>query len=78
MFLEDHWANMLTYGAQRSKKDPHAIHGQRRPLSACANAQANLGHRCPLTVSMDTVVCVDEQIMLRADCTKAYVIRKMH
>ena len=34
--------------------------------------QADLGLRCPLTESMDTVVYVDEQRMIRSDCTDAH------
>ena len=41
------------------------------PRSACAIAQADLGLRCPLTESMDILVYVKEQRMLRADCTNA-------
>ena len=40
------------------EKVPYAICGQRRPWSACAFAQADLGLRCPLKESMDTVVHV--------------------
>ena len=36
------------------------------------NAQADLGFRCLLTESMDTVVYVDEQRMSRSDCTDAH------
>ena len=39
----------------------YTICGQCRPRSACAIAQADLGLRCPLTESMDTIVYVDEQ-----------------
>ena len=38
------------------EKNPYVICGQRRLWSACANAQADQGLRCPLTVSMDAVV----------------------
>ena len=41
----------------KHKKGPYAICGQRRPWSACANAQADLGLRCPLKEPMDTVLC---------------------
>ena len=47
------------------KKGPYAICGQRRSKSACANAQADLGLRCPLTELMDILVYVDEQRMHR-------------
>ena len=40
---------------------PDAVCVQRRPWSACAIAQADLGLRCPLTQSMESVVYVDEQ-----------------
>ena len=36
------------------------------------NAQADLSLRCPLTESMNAVVYVDEQRILRSDCTDAY------
>ena len=36
------------------KKGPYTVCGQRRPWSACAFGQADLGLRCPLTESMDT------------------------
>ena len=45
---------------------------KRRPRSACAFVQADLGLRCPLTDSMDTVVGVGEQIMPRVDRADAY------
>ena len=35
------------------EKGPYAICGQRRPWSACAYAQADLGLRCPLTERTD-------------------------
>ena len=50
----------------------HVIWGKRRPWSACAYAQADLGLRCPLTESGDSVVYVDEQKMPRLDCTDAH------
>ena len=37
-----------------------AIYGQCRPRSACPFGQADQGHHCPFTESVDTVVCVDE------------------
>ena len=37
------------------EEDPYTFCGQRRPWSACANAQADLGLRCPLTEAVDTV-----------------------
>ena len=36
------------------------------------NAGPNQGLRCPLTESVDTVVYVDEQKMLRLDCIDAH------
>ena len=50
------------------------ICGQRRTWSACAEAQADLGLRYLLTESVDTAVhvYVDEQKMLRLDCTDAH------
>ena len=54
------------------EKGPYAICGQRRPRSACANAQADQGLRCPLTESVDTVVYVDELRLLKAYCTDAH------
>ena len=35
-------------------------------------AQADLGLRCPLIKSVDTVVYIYEQMMLRSDCTDAH------
>ena len=43
------------------EKGPHVISGQRKPRSACAFAQADLGLRCPLTKSIDIAVYVDKQ-----------------
>ena len=54
------------------EKGPYPICGQRRPWSACAFAQADLGLRCPLTESMDIVVYVDKQRMSRPDCTDTH------
>ena len=54
------------------EKGPYAICGQRRPRSACAFAQADLGLRCPLKESMDAVVCVEEQRTSSSDCTDAH------
>ena len=42
------------------EKDPYVICGQRRPWSACAQAQADLGIRCPLIESVDIVINVDK------------------
>ena len=36
------------------------------------NAGPDLGMRCPVTESMDTVVYVDKQKMLRSDCMDAH------
>ena len=57
----------------RNEKGPYAICGQRSPWSACAQAQAELGLRFPLTESGDNVVYVDEQKVPRLDCTDAHV-----
>ena len=54
------------------EKGPYAVCGQSRPRSACAFAQAELGLRCPLIASMDTASYVDEQRMLRSDCTDVH------
>ena len=50
---------------------PYVICGQSRLRSACDYAQADQGLRCPHTESMDTVVYVDEQRMIRSDFTDA-------
>ena len=63
----------MSYVAERMKRALMQFCGQRRPRSACANAQAELGLHCPLTELMNTVVYVDEQRMLRSDCTDAHV-----
>ena len=42
----------LMRNARTHEKSPYAICGQRRPKSACAFAQADLGLRCPLTESI--------------------------
>ena len=54
------------------EKGPYVICGQRRPRSACAYAQTDLGLHCLLTEGMDTVVYVDEQRMSRSDCSGAH------
>ena len=41
-------------------------------------AQADLGLRCPLTESVDTVVYVDEQKMPRLDCKDAHADLDLH
>ena len=54
------------------QKGTYAVCEQRRPKSACtAFVQADQGLRCSLTESMDTVIDVDEQRMLRSDCMGA-------
>ena len=53
------------------EKGSYVICGQSWPRSACASAQADLGHRCPLTESVSTVVYVDEQKFF-SDCTDAH------
>ena len=47
------------------KRGFRGISGQRRPVSACAYAQADLGLRGPLTVSLDTVDfrCIAESMI---------------
>ena len=57
---------------QRSKKVPYAICRQQRPRSACANVQADQGLCCPLTESTEAAAYVDEQRMLKLDCTDAH------
>ena len=52
--------------------------GERRSWSACANPQADQGLRCPLTESINTVVYVDEQRMLRSDYTDAHTDLDLH
>ena len=37
------------------------ISGQQRPRSACACAQSDQGLRCPLTESLDTTECFNEE-----------------
>ena len=64
--------NAVIIDAQRTQKGPYAICGQRRPWSACTLAQADLGLRCSLTESLDTVVYVDEQRVSVLDCTDAH------
>ena len=41
-------------------------------LTNNAFVQADLGVRCPLTESVDTVVYVNEQRISRSDCTDAH------
>ena len=64
----------MSYNAQRRKRALIQICGQRRPWSACAFAQAyqRLRYHGPFTESMDTVLYVDEQRILRSDCTDAH------
>ena len=57
---------------RNAQKGTYASCGQRRPWSACANAHADLGLSCPLTESMDNIVYVKEQRMLRSDCTDVH------
>ena len=52
------------------EKGPYTICVQRRHTSACSFAQADLGRRCPLTESADTVANVDEQRISRSDSTR--------
>ena len=61
-----HWH--LNPWCSTHEKGPYAICGQRRPWSACANAQADQGLRCPLTKSMYVTVYVMEHRMSRLDC----------
>ena len=58
--------------AERMKKGPYTICVRRRSRSACAIAQADQDLHCPLTKSMDSVVYVDEQRMIRSDCTDTH------
>ena len=37
------------------------ICGQRRPRSACAPVQSDLGLHCPLTESLDTTGCINRE-----------------
>ena len=54
--------NVIKCAIYKKKNNLYAIIWvQRRPWSACANAQADLGLRCLLTESMDTVVCVNRE-----------------
>ena len=39
------------------------IYGQRRPRSACASAQSDLGLRCPLIESLYTIECINGEQM---------------
>ena len=50
------------------EKGPYAICWQCRPRSACAFVQADLGLRCLLIESMDTVVYIYEHSMHRCAC----------
>ena len=53
------------------EKGPYALYGQHRPRSACAFAQADLGLRCLISESVDTIVYVDKQRMFGSDCMDA-------
>ena len=52
---------------QRHRWGLYEVCGQRMPRSACACAQAVLGHRCPLTERVETVECKNGQVK----CTDA-------
>ena len=63
----------------RNTQNGHdAICNQCRPRSACIYIQAGQGLHCPLTESMDTVVYVDEQRMLRSGCIDAHADLDCH
>ena len=48
------------------------ICGQRRPRSACASVQSDHGLHCPLTESLDTIVCISEEQMPGWDFAHAW------
>ena len=43
------------------RKRVSGICGQRRPRSACAFAQSDQGLHCPLTESLDTMECMNDE-----------------
>ena len=46
------------------------ICGQRKPRSDCASTQSDLGLRCPLTESLDTLECINGE--QRSGCDFAH------
>ena len=43
------------------------INGWRKPRSACTSRQSDQGLCCPLTESLDTIECINEEQMPRLD-----------
>ena len=54
------------------EKGPYAIYRQGKPWSTWAFMQADQGFHCPLTGSMDTLVYVEEQGLLRSGFMDAH------
>ena len=73
--------HLFSYMTSNVWKDPYAVCGQCRTKSACTFTQADMGFRCPLTESMDTVIYIDEQRMPTSDCTYSHAdldLRYLH
>ena len=57
-------SSLYTLRAAPCKDVSAGIEGQRWPILACASAQSDRSVRCPLTESLDTTKCINEDQML--------------